>query len=103
MDTITVKEIKQKLDELGIEYNNRALKDDLLKLLNEYNGHEEKAEEPKEKTYIVTYHRWKDLEDNDKVYKQGEPYDHVGKTEKRIKELSSKNNKIGEVLIKEVE
>lgn len=99
---MTVKEIKQKLDELGIEYDNRARKDDLLKLLNNHSG--KTAQENKnQKSYIVVYHRFKDLKDNDKVYKKGDEFSHIGKTKDRLAELSSKNNKIGKVLIKEID
>lgn len=100
---MTVNEIKQKLDELGIEYDNRARKDDLLKLLNEHSEVKPKEEKTKQKSYIVVYHKFKDLEDNDKVYKKGDPFNHVGKTKERIAELSTRNNKIGKVLIKETD
>lgn len=99
---MTIKDIKQKLDELSVEYDSKAQKDDLLKLLNEH-SEEAQDEEPKQKSYVVIYHRFKDLEDNDKVYKKGDPFNHVGKTKERIKELSTTKNKIGKVLIKEID
>jgi len=54
--------------------------------------------------YIVIYSRFKDLKDNNHVYQKGDVYPRVGlePTKDRIKELSSKKNKIGEVLIKKV-
>ena len=100
---MTVNEIKQKLDELGIEYDSKMRKDDLLKLLNEHSEEEAQKERPKRKSFVVIYHRYKDLEDNDKVYKKGDPFNHVGKTKERIKELSTTKNKIGKVLIKEID
>lgn len=95
----TVKEIKQKLDELGIEYPNNARKEELLELLNR------EVKEEQEKRYVVVYPRWKDLEDNDYIYTKGKPYPREGytPTEERINELSTRKNKIGKVLIKEVD
>ena len=54
--------------------------------------------------YIVVYERFKDLEDNNHIYRKGDIYPREGlePTKERIKELSSKKNKIGEVLIKKV-
>lgn len=54
--------------------------------------------------YIVIYERFKDLEDNNYIYKKGDIYPREGldPTKERIKELSSKKNKIGEILIKKV-
>lgn len=54
--------------------------------------------------YIVIYERFKDLEDNDYIYKKGDFYPREGlePTKERIKELSTKKNKIGEILIKKV-
>ncbi|HLR41605.1 MAG TPA: HeH/LEM domain-containing protein [Pseudogracilibacillus sp.] len=103
MEGLTVKEIKQKLDELGIEYNGKARKDELLKMLKEHTStNVVKAEKPKQKSYVVV-HRFKDLQDNNKIYRKGDKFNHVGKTKERITELSSRNNKIGEVLIKETD
>lgn len=58
-----------------------------------------------EEKYVVVYDIWKDQKDNDHIYKKGESYPREGltPTKARIKELSSKKNKIGEVLIKKVE
>lgn len=55
--------------------------------------------------YIVIYEKFKDLEDNDYIYKQGDIYPREGlePTKKRIKELASNKNKIGEILIQKVE
>lgn len=100
---MTVKEIKQELDRLGVKYDSKARKDDLLKLLNEHSKREvPKKEKPKQKTYVVV-HRFKDLQDNNKIYRPGDKYNHVGKLKERIAELTSKNNKIGKVLIKEAD
>lgn len=54
--------------------------------------------------YTVVYSRFKDLKDNNHIYKKGDVYPREGlvPTKERIKELSSKKNKIGEVLIKKV-
>ena len=57
-----------------------------------------------EEKYIVVYKGWKDMEDENHLYKKGDIYPREGlkPTKKRIKELSSKNNKIGEILIEAV-
>ena len=55
--------------------------------------------------YVVVYKSFKDLEDNDYIYKKGDIYPREGlePSKKRIKELSSDKNKIGKVLIQKVE
>ena len=55
--------------------------------------------------YIVIYKIFKDLQDKEHIYKKGDTYPREGyqPTQKRIKELASKNNKIGETLIKKIE
>lgn len=55
--------------------------------------------------YIVIYEKFKDLEDNNYIYKKGDIYPREGlePTKKRIKELVSNKNKIGEPLIQKVE
>lgn len=57
-----------------------------------------------EEKYIVVYKAWKDMEDENHLYKKGDIYPREGlkPTKKRINELSSKKNKIGEVLIEAV-
>lgn len=57
-----------------------------------------------EEKYVVVYNIWKDKEDDDYIYKKGDTYPREGlkPTKKRINELSSKKNKIGEVLIEAV-
>lgn len=52
--------------------------------------------------YIVVFKRFKDLEDNNFIYKKGDIYPREGlePSKERIKELSTKKNKIGEILIK---
>ena len=55
--------------------------------------------------YVVVYAKFKDLQDNNYIYKKGDVYPREGlePTKERIKELSSKNNKQGKPLIKKVE
>ena len=50
-------------------------------------------------------HDFKDLQDDDKIYKVGDKFPRKGyePTEKRIAELLGKRNKIGESLIEEIE
>ena len=57
-----------------------------------------------EEKYVVSYKACKELEDNEHLYKKGDTYPREGlnPTKKRINELSSKKNKIGEVLIEAV-
>lgn len=57
-----------------------------------------------EEKYVVIYKAFKDLEDDNYIYKKGDTYPREGlkPTKKRIAELSSKKNKIGEVLIEAV-
>ena len=95
---MTVNEIKKELDKLGVEYDKKAKKDELLKLLNEH-------KQEVTKKYVVVFPRWKDLEDNGYIYKKGDTYPRKGytPTKKRIEQLTTQNNKIGEVLIREVE
>lgn len=57
-------------------------------------------------TYIsVRKRRWVDLQDNNYPYKQGDPFPREGLevSEERIKELSTINNKLGEILIQKIE
>ena len=58
-----------------------------------------------EKYISVREKPWRDLEDNDYIYKKGDIYPREGlePSKKRIKELASNKNKIGEVLIQKVE
>lgn len=58
-----------------------------------------------EEKYQVIY-SFKDVEDNDHIYLKNKdiyPREGLESTKKRIKELSTKNNKIGEILIKKIE
>ena len=57
-----------------------------------------------EEKYVVVYKAFKDIEDNDHVYMKGDIYPREGlkPTKKRIAELSSTKNKIGEILIEAV-
>lgn len=54
--------------------------------------------------YVVVYDRFKDLEDNDYIYEKGDIYPREGleTSKERVKELSTKKNKIGEILIKKI-
>ncbi|HEY4601261.1 MAG TPA: hypothetical protein VIG73_08335 [Cerasibacillus sp.] len=59
--------------------------------------------ESKPKSYVVI-HDFKDLKDNNTIYIKGDIYPRRADAkvdDDRIKELSSTNNKIGKVLIKE--
>ena len=55
--------------------------------------------------YIVVYKVFKDLKDNEYIYKEGDTYPREGSkpSKKRIEELLSTKNKIGEPLIAKVE
>lgn len=57
------------------------------------------------KKYIVVYEKFKDLEDNNYIYKKGDTYPREGlePSKERIKELSTKKNKIGKILIEKLE
>lgn len=57
-------------------------------------------------TYVVVRKKpWKDLQDNDYVYNQGDifPREGLEVSKKRLEELSTINNKIGEILIQKLE
>lgn len=58
-----------------------------------------------EKYVSVREKPWKDLKDDEYIYKKGDIYPREGlkPTKKRIEELTSNNNKIGEVLIQKVQ
>lgn len=85
MENLTKKEIGKELHKLNIEHDIKQTKEELLDLFP--------------KKYIVV-HRFMDLQDNNKIYAEGDEYLYEGKTKERIKELSTKNNKIGKILIK---
>lgn len=55
--------------------------------------------------YMVVYKAFRDLKDNNYIYKEGDIYPREGlkPSKKRIEELSSTKNKIGEQLIAKVE
>lgn len=57
-----------------------------------------------EEKYVVVYEAFKDLKDEEHLYKKGDIYPREGlkPTKARIKELASKKNKIGEVLIEAI-
>lgn len=53
--------------------------------------------------YIVIK-TFKDLQDNNHIYHEGDSFPHRGREKKaRIEELSSNNNKLGTPLIQEIE
>lgn len=58
-----------------------------------------------EKYISIREKPWRDLKDNNYVYKKGDEYPRKGlkSTKKRIEELTTTNNKIGEVLIQKVQ
>lgn len=58
-----------------------------------------------EKYVSIREKPWRDLKDNNHVYKKGDTYPREGlkPTKKRIEELTTINNKIGEVLIQKVQ
>lgn len=102
-------EIKAKLTEAGVPFDEDMKKDELLQLLNDSNIEDTNpnasSEEAAKKKYIVV-HDFKDLKDNDIIYIKGDTYPKRSDaivSEERIKELSSANNKIGRVLIEEQE
>jgi len=99
MSELTVKEIKEQLDDLGVEYDKNAKKDELKALL------EEAQNKPPETKKYVVLHDFKDLEDNGYVYFKDDPYPRKGKTvdDERILELTTTKNKRNRVLIKEQE
>ena len=111
-NTLKVEEIKDKLTDAGISFDEKMKKEDLLRLLEDSTQNDdasssegtEEVEEPK-KTYVVV-HDFKDLRDGNIVYIKGDIYPRKADAvvdEERVKELSSTKNKIGRVLIKEQE
>ena len=99
---MTVAEIKEVLDGFGIEYDSKLKKKDLLEIMNT-ETYEAKPTKPK--TYVVT-HDFKDLQDKDKIYRKDDKFPKPANkkiSQERIAELSTKNNKIGKVLIKETD
>ncbi|GAB3797373.1 hypothetical protein [Virgibacillus kimchii] len=91
---MTKDEIKNELEALGIEFDEKMKKDELADLLEQ--------EKQMKKTYVVI-HDFKDLKDNDKIYVKDDVYPHEKVSDDRIEELKSSNNKIGKPLIKEQE
>ena len=108
-------EIKAKLTEAGVPFDEDMLKEELLQLMEENNLNEvekdtdttptddqEQAKEPKKKYVVV--HDFKDLKDNNIIYIKGDIYPRRADSiidEERVKELSSTKNKMNRVLIKE--
>lgn len=101
INKMKVHEIKGKLTELGVEFDDKLNKPELVKLLKD----NFKKGESTRKKYIVI-HDFKDLKDNNTIYIKGDIYPRRADAkvdDDRIRELSSTNNKIGKVLIKEQE
>lgn len=96
---MTKDEIKEKLTEVGIKFDEKMKKDELANLLE---AELEVTESPKK--YVVV-HDFKDLEDNGAIYFKGDKYPRksIQVDDERIQELLSTNNKIGKQLIKEQE
>lgn len=114
---MTIPKLKKELTTLGVEFDEKATKEQLEKLLEEKqaetsnqvetNEQEDKEEdvepEPDPVTYVVI-HDFKDLQDNNTVYIEGDIYPRRAESdpdEERIQELLSSNNKIGKALIRE--
>ena len=112
-NTLKVEEIKDKLTDAGISFDEKMKKEDLLRLLEDSTQNENDAssseetqnlEEPKKKYVVV--HDFKDLRDGNIVYIKGDIYPRKADAvvdEERVKELTSTKNKIGRVLIQEQE
>lgn len=104
LNDLTVKELKEELDALGIEYNQKAKKTELIEILeSETVESVEVAEKAEPKQYLVI-RDFKDLQDKGYVYIKDDLYprkENKDVTEERIKELMSNKNKIGKPLIKE--
>lgn len=110
---LKVDEIKKLLSDAGVPFDEKMKKDDLLQLLEESNltnieedtassDEAEQLEETQQKYVVV--HDFKDLKDNNHIYIKGDPYPRESNQKvsaERIKELSSTNNKMKKVLIKE--
>lgn len=101
INKMKVHEIKEKLTELGVEFDDKLNKPELVKLLKD----NFKKGGATRKKYVVI-HDFKDLKDNNTIYIKGDIYPRRADAkvdDDRIRELSSTNNKIGKVLIKEQE
>ncbi|WP_342515414.1 hypothetical protein [Sutcliffiella sp. FSL R7-0096] len=105
-------ELKEKLTELGVEFDKKATREQLTQLLEQKQAEKNETEEtlkeelelePDPITYVVI-RDFKDLQDNNTVYIAGDIYPRRAESdpdEERIQELLSSNNKIGKPLIKE--
>ncbi|MDE5054901.1 hypothetical protein NDK25_22050 [Niallia taxi] len=110
-NNLKVDEIKKKLTDAGISFDEKMKRDDLLRLLEEANQEgsdatpseeTEQSEKPKKKYVVV--HDFKDLKDGNTIYIKGDIYPRRADAvveEDRINELASIKNNIGKVLIKE--
>ena len=103
---MTVAEIKEELDALGIGYDTKAKKAELVKLLEtETVESVEEVIEVEPETYVVL-RDFKDLEDKGFIYIKDDLYprkSNTSVTKERVKQLSTTNNKIGKILIKKKE
>lgn len=109
---MTIPKLKKELTSLGVEFDEKATKEQLEKLLEEKQAEasepvetnqSEDVEEEVFPTYVVI-RDFKDLQDNNTVYIAGDIYPRRAESDpddERIQELLSSNNKIGKPLIKE--
>ncbi|MCA1021793.1 hypothetical protein [Halobacillus litoralis] len=116
MAYLTVDDIKKQLDELGVEYGDDLLRDDLFSLLekhqdgsqeedNQATGNDSSPSKETEKTSYEVIQDFKDLQDKDKIYHKGDKYPsdvNTEVTDERSEELLSDKNKQGRAVIKEV-
>ncbi len=63
----------------------------------------EEAKKVKPRKFVVIVDNLTDLEDNNKKYVKGDQFPISGKSDERIKELSTKKNRRKEAVIKEQE
>lgn len=104
INEMTVSEIKEKLDELGIEYDSKANKKELVNLLNDVEGkHQEDNQVDEDKRFIVIQD-FTDLADDNTVYHTGDIYPRrfdSNPSLERIDELLTDKNKQGRPVIQE--
>lgn len=104
-ETIAPVENKNTGAEITETVQNEEKKEETVEATENQNVGENTKPEVKD-TYISVRKRpWVDLQDNNYKYKQGDIYPREGLevSEERIKELSTINNKLGEILIQKIE
>lgn len=107
-NNLKVDEIKEKLTDAGISFDEKMKKEELLQLMEEANLDDAESKETDQagqpqKKYVVV-HDFKDLRDRNTIYIKGDIYPRQADAvveEDRINELASTKNNIGKVLIKE--